>query len=950
MAETKMQLEDWLDDLCVRFIINLPKEDLESVERICFQVEEAQWFYEDFIRPLDPTLPSMSLRSFCLRMFQHCPLLAPFSLDNHMRAFEQFLEYKTRIPVRGAILLNEAMDATVLVKGWKKGANWSFPRGKINKNEDDLECAIREVYEETGFDIKKAGLVPKDDEVKYIQISIREQEIRLYVFRNIPMDTVFQPKTRKEISKIQWYKLSELPAFRKKGHHQQDDAAAAANANKFYMVAPFLVPLKKWIVQQKNKDAKRGASHVHLSAQLLQEDPLTEDDIGTQPEPVDGDPSTATSEIETLEGAHQELQRLLKVQPPTQGLQLSQSSAGIDKGEALMAILQKKATEPLSQEPSPHAQLPQTPLDHTYTSAPTPHTPHHHHPTHRMPHMVPPPAYPTPIYNQFAFPGGFIQLPPTQSYGHLYSNLGQQLRRAPSLVHPQPLPPQAQFIRGILPTPNIPETPVQVAAQTRHLQSSLADLPETVQESQQPEQQAPKMAPQLNSHKMSLLNAFKSENRQPNEHKPLDTIPQNEAAPRSGQAASHRPVVWADSVSPQPPNAAAQYLPQPPSQQQPYGPQPRPEKEPIHTGASGPSMPKPVQPTDSHRSALLDIFKKSGSMSPTGSVESTARSVKAKNVPGPVADEEPSSTVPKHVLSTAEALAYQAEKAGASMRMNPELNLPYRAVQILSRPKQPESIQSPDPLGPIHRYGPSASSLGRHEMRNPANSNSNQSSPRGHDMRNPAYSGPSSPRSHDMRGQAHTNQSSPRGPVFQFQAGNEQRRSQGSPLQYQSGGSPHGPRQLSPTVPGSSQGAGPAFQPFQPFQQTFQPYQQAGPSAMNPRRQDSNPEQKQKLLSMFKGPHSPATSISGDEKGKYREKEPSLYDQVVRSGTPRSRVASLASAGAGPENGSGMGAAAGAKSAGGSSGPTSRRGSGTPISPADRDFLLSYLQSVSSGR
>ena len=199
-----------LDDLCVRFIINLPQEDLSSVARICFQVEEAQWFYEDFIRPLDPTLPSMSLRTFCLRIFQHCPLLASFSVENHTKAFEEFLQYKTRVPVRGAIMLNQAMDSVVLVKGWKKGANWSFPRGKINKDEDDLDCAVREVYEETGLDLRAAGLVPTEKKPKYIEISMREQQLRLYVFRDVPMDTKFQPRTRKEISKIQWYKLSEL--------------------------------------------------------------------------------------------------------------------------------------------------------------------------------------------------------------------------------------------------------------------------------------------------------------------------------------------------------------------------------------------------------------------------------------------------------------------------------------------------------------------------------------------------------------------------------------------------------------------------------------------------------------------------------------------------------------------------------------------------------------------
>ncbi|KAL2752567.1 hypothetical protein ACRALDRAFT_2029773 [Sodiomyces alcalophilus JCM 7366] len=354
MAGEKMQLEDWLDDLCVRFIINLPEEDLSSVARICFQIEEAQWFYEDFIRPLDPTLPSMTLRNFSLRIFQHCPLLAPFSVENHTRAFEEFLQYKTRVPVRGAILLNEAMDSTILVKGWKKGANWSFPRGKINKDEDDLECAIREVYEETGFDIKAAGLVPEDRNVKYIEITMREQQMRLYVFPNVPMDTHFEPRTRKEISKIQWYKLSELPAFRKKGnHHHHNEAAAATNANKFYMVAPFLVPLKKWVMQQKRAESK-AAQGVQFQPQNLYDEPVTEDDVWTQAQPA---PSTAqpTPALNTLEGATKELQRLLKVQPATQSFQMSShSQANRDKGASLLAILQASNT-PASQTPRPSA-------------------------------------------------------------------------------------------------------------------------------------------------------------------------------------------------------------------------------------------------------------------------------------------------------------------------------------------------------------------------------------------------------------------------------------------------------------------------------------------------------------------------------------------------------------------------------------------------------------------
>lgn len=97
-------------------------------------------------------------------------------------------------------MLNEVMDSVVLVKGWKKNASWSFPRGKINKDEKDLDCAIREVYEETGFDLRSADLVKDEQEMKFIEVTMREQHMRLYVFRGVPMDAYFEPRTRKEIS------------------------------------------------------------------------------------------------------------------------------------------------------------------------------------------------------------------------------------------------------------------------------------------------------------------------------------------------------------------------------------------------------------------------------------------------------------------------------------------------------------------------------------------------------------------------------------------------------------------------------------------------------------------------------------------------------------------------------------------------------------------------------
>ncbi|KAK4167660.1 hypothetical protein QBC43DRAFT_367240 [Cladorrhinum sp. PSN259] len=939
MAENKMQLEDWLDDLCVRFIINLPKEDLSSVARICFQVEEAQWFYEDFIRPLDPTLPSMSLRSFCLRIFQHCPLLASFSVENHMRAFEEFLQYKTRVPVRGAILLNEAMDSTVLVKGWKKGANWSFPRGKINKDEDDLDCAIREVYEETGFDIREAGLVPRDDEVKYIQISMREQQIRLYVFRNVPMNTPFHPKTRKEISKIQWYKLSELPAFRKKGN-QQDDAAAASNANKFYMVAPFLVPLKKWVMQQKKKDTVRGiAVHSNLAAQIPAEEPLTEDDIGQQTEPVPG-PSDI---IETIEGADLELQRLLQVQPAPAGHQMNPSSSSTpDKGGALMALLQKSSeggmpSHQMPRQPQMQAQMPppgynpnfsgpHTPLDLTYTTAPEPHTPDHHHPTNRLPahSNQPPPNFSIhPHSNQNISQGYFNQqrIPAQmqqqqQAYGrNPYQNQHQpqsypnQMRQPPSkepvLLHPQPLPPQAQAVlaRSLLQTPNLPDHNISIQ---QAIQNSFQPPQgqNAFQYSQQAPQQVPKPPTQLSGHAMSLLSAFKSDARTQENTPPVAAPqgpPQGRPNPQEHQQHSRYPSggSWSGMPSGQP-NPAAQFLPHhmAPVTQQPAERSAPPASQAM--GSNPMTILKPSQSTESHRSALLDIFKKPGTRSP-------------------LSNEITRSSQPEASSQTAaEAIALASEANGAPLRMNPEVNLPYRAVKILSRPKQGDSLQDPDSMD---------SQMQRLQKR---------LSPTG-SSRNAAPSIPS-PRERSLLQQLEQQPEPKRSPQLYSAA------QAASNLSYNTNQSQqHPPSHLAPY------GTSPTLQAQKPAM----PVQQRQPS-------NNNPEQKQKLLSLFgraqASPTSGVAVLANTTGGSGKMKEPMMgYDQI-RPDTPRSaRVAALSGvAGNGVEhNVGGAGPTAGAgPPGGGSSGvpsaTNSRRGSQTPISPAERNFLLSYLESVSN--
>ncbi len=103
----------------------------------------------------------MTLKRFSNSLFHVCPLLSHWGND-HEQTFQSFLAYKTRVPVCGAIMLNEKWDKVshsalpgcaplnrvgqcLLVKGWKATSAWSFPKGKINEQEERPLCAIREV-------------------------------------------------------------------------------------------------------------------------------------------------------------------------------------------------------------------------------------------------------------------------------------------------------------------------------------------------------------------------------------------------------------------------------------------------------------------------------------------------------------------------------------------------------------------------------------------------------------------------------------------------------------------------------------------------------------------------------------------------------------------------------------------------------------------------------------
>ncbi|KAI0180924.1 hypothetical protein GGR52DRAFT_522245 [Hypoxylon sp. FL1284] len=875
MTQDKMTLEDWLDDLCVRFIINLPREDLESVARICFQIEEAQWFYEDFIRPLDPTLPSMSLRSFSLKMFQHCPLLASFSVENHIRAFEEFMQYKTRVPVRGAVMLNDDMDAAVLVRGYKKGASWSFPRGKINKDEDDLDCAIREVYEETGYDLREAGLVERNEPVHPLEVTMHDQQVRLYVFRGIPEDTIFETRTRKEIGAIRWYKVSELPAYRKKRNVGRNNGDGPSN-DKFYMVAPFMVQLRQWVMKQKKLDARKVVeSGGHLYANVLYEENLTDDNVAQEArEPARASPVPA-SHPEFIDGATKELHQLLKVKPPTQGLQIPPPSTNQPSGSALMSLLQPKVAGG-EQMPS-QTQDAQAAYNHTFAEAPQP-PPHHHIPQVHKPNYGSIPQHSMDTSNM-----GYSQHRararvdittdvPHPSHQHQTEQLRQAQPEPVQLVHPQPLPPQVQkamLLRTFASTPQVADPNARQQGPSGFSQENRQYVNNA--QAHQPDMQgvpAEKRLPaQLPAQSANLLNVLKGNVGQMNTEQHMGSAPPQELP---AEQTSQRQY-------PQPDNGFGNL----------YGASTVPSGFNTVLGAGtnaelSNSAPRPIRPTDKHRVGLLDMFKRAESPVAQGQVDGVDMTRRSSQQSAGERKQQWAEQSP----STAGALRAAARENGRPMQMNPETNLPFGALTILSRSQASQSPAAGSTISSGRHAVDSArySAVGSQTSSRPAFANASPSISR------------ASPRAQQQH--AH----------MPHQLPQPSPRTYGSfPQSYPYGAAQNnGPNPLS----------GPPSASALPI-----------PSSLQSRR-ESTTEQRNTLLSLFSKPK------SGLEQGK--GKELATTDHFGYGGTPRSRLGSVASSGGEP-------AMASVRS------DRSRRSSQAPLTNADKDFLLNFLGNASSG-
>lgn len=233
-----------LDTLASRFIINIPDEEMRDANRVMFQVELAHWYYLDQVLKERPDLPRIKFENFTAALFNHVPTLKKRFLKHRdlEQIIEDFKRYKSNVPTYGAILLNKSKTKCLLVRGFY-GKNYGFPKGKVNINENPVECAIREVREETNFDCREY-LDPNE----FISKNFHGTEIKLYIIPDVEEDYDFKPITQCEIRDIRWFDIEkDLP----ENFNQKNQ-----NGLSFYMAIPFISELKEWIKKKRVAELK----------------------------------------------------------------------------------------------------------------------------------------------------------------------------------------------------------------------------------------------------------------------------------------------------------------------------------------------------------------------------------------------------------------------------------------------------------------------------------------------------------------------------------------------------------------------------------------------------------------------------------------------------------------------------------------------------------------------
>lgn len=204
--------------LLARFILQLPESEYRDRNRLLYNVLQAQWYRERFLnrqqQAAEKRRTGIWQDAAALCKFGRW-LMGPDEFKYTQReAADFFRNYYYQIPVCGAIIYRDATKKEWLTVRSPYSKRQGFPKGKVNHQESDKDCACREVHEETGLDIRPF-LKDETPFIEYREKKGRHVKFFLVILPADAKQVEFRSENSLEISSVQW-----MPAIQVDARHE----------------------------------------------------------------------------------------------------------------------------------------------------------------------------------------------------------------------------------------------------------------------------------------------------------------------------------------------------------------------------------------------------------------------------------------------------------------------------------------------------------------------------------------------------------------------------------------------------------------------------------------------------------------------------------------------------------------------------------------------------------
>ena len=129
--------------------------------------------------------------------------------ENFDKLKAAFFKHFRLIKAAGGLVKNKAGEVLLIFRRGK----WDLPKGKLDNNETLLECAMREVKEETGLTLLEAGKEIDITYHTYVEFGRHIlKESHWYMMYSKSME-IFKPQVEEDITEIRWVKKDELTNY-----------------------------------------------------------------------------------------------------------------------------------------------------------------------------------------------------------------------------------------------------------------------------------------------------------------------------------------------------------------------------------------------------------------------------------------------------------------------------------------------------------------------------------------------------------------------------------------------------------------------------------------------------------------------------------------------------------------------------------------------------------------